>query len=104
MFLDAEMDHRQYEKQSSNEQNPSGDEDVHESKSHDNELANLEGTPCTYGILTASARHTPAAPADCNDLSGKNELSLHHECQETTLTYRIQQSEQACGGRSTWHP
>lgn len=77
MVLDTVVDHRKSENHTGRTQNPSGDKYIEVSGGgsdvHSTSAIRRENT---YGTMTASACHTPAAPADCNPLSVDAEFEL----------------------------
>ena len=66
-------------------------------------------TSCgTYGTFMASARQTPAAPADCMDLSENNTNFSNRKFTgkgpPSNITYKIRKNTQASPGHLTLHP
>jgi len=71
VVLHTKVNHGEGKEETSSKQRPCGEENVHIAIKMSSDMPSKELTFSTYGSLTASARQTPAAPADCNDLSAK---------------------------------
>lgn len=76
MILDTVVNHGKSANNSSGTQNPSRDEYIHVAvgRAGCSLYLSHQDQEKTYGTNTASACHTPAAPADCNPLSMNTEF------------------------------